>query len=143
MNLYRRYMTNVIMLAGAIATILVGFIIAGSFIYDIIIDDGCQVEKVDILPDEDGMHHYLLHIDCDKSGRKKVDVWSNNDPPDAGPMPNPVRDYGIIFVFLGLIITFIGIILVAFSMYQIKICLGERPPMPKPNELENPMLALS
>lgn len=122
----QQYQAIIILFVSSLSIIMIGFFITGSYIYDMIIDDGCEVDAVDVLPDVGGRHHYILYMYCDKTGNRTMDILTHDNPPTPGPLPNPVKDYGIVFIILGVMTTALGIVLGFLSIYYIVICFRRR-----------------
>ncbi len=77
---------------------------------DLIVDDGCEIEAVQILPDEKGIHHYNLTLLCE-DGSKMMEVYTKDPPPEPGNRLNPIRDSSIIPALSGGVLVIIGLFL--------------------------------
>lgn len=120
--------------------LLIGFFITVTYIHSMIVDDGCEVKAVDILPDKDGKHHYILHMNCVKTGNRTMDVLTHDSPPISGPLHNPSKDYGIVFIIIGIVTMSLGIVLGIISLYHLVECFRQK--HDKVAELSYPMLGV-
>lgn len=94
----------------AMSVLFLAFVMLVGTGIDLIIDDGCEVEEVEILPDRGDLHHYNLTLLCE-DGERTMEVLTKDSPPDPGNKFNPLRDSSLIPAISGIVLLLIGLFL--------------------------------
>ncbi len=87
----------------------VAVIILGRVVMELLVDDGCKVYSVDVLPDIGEQHHYNITLSC-RAGNRTETVITKDPPPTPGDSYNPSKG-GIIFLAI------VGIIFLSISLF--------------------------
>lgn len=114
----RKKWTRIVILSISIATVvLLASINFGALIMDLVVNDGCEIYSVEILPDLDDMHHYNITMSCEE-GFKYMDIYTHDLPPTPGEGINPLRDNTLLAALAEVVFLLIGLFLVAMLVLE-------------------------